>query len=116
MLELLAGILLIGVLVTVHEFGHFVVAKLAGVKVEVFSIGFGAPILKAQWGETEYRLAWLPVGGYVRMLGMDPTDVAEPEDIGRSLVNWAAESGAGKVNSVFLARMPACMRRRTPGR
>ncbi len=85
MLELLAGILLIGVLVTVHEFGHFVVAKLAGVKVEVFSIGFGAPILKAQWGETEYRIAWLPIGGYVRMLGMDPADVAEPQDLGRSL-------------------------------
>ncbi len=85
MLELLAGILLIGVLVTVHEFGHFIVAKLAGVKVEVFSIGFGAPIVKTTWGETEYRIAWLPIGGYVRLLGMDPADVAEPGDIGRSL-------------------------------
>lgn len=85
MLDLLAGILLIGILITVHEFGHFIVAKLAGVKVEVFSIGFGSPIVKAQWGETEYRLAWLPVGGYVRLLGMDPADVAEPQDVGRSL-------------------------------
>ena len=85
MLELLAGILLIGVLVTVHEFGHFIVAKMAGVKVEVFSIGFGAPIVKTTWGETEYRIAWLPIGGYVRLLGMDPADQAEPQDIGRSL-------------------------------
>lgn len=85
MLEVLAGILLIGVLVTVHEFGHFVVAKLAGVKVEVFSIGFGSPIVKTQRGETEYRIAWLPIGGYVRLLGMDPNDTPEPQDIGRSL-------------------------------
>jgi len=84
-LELLAGILLIGVLITVHEFGHFIVAKLAGVKVEVFSIGFGSPIVSAHWGETEYRLAWLPIGGYVRLLGMDPADVPAPADVGRSL-------------------------------
>lgn len=107
MLELLAGILLIGVLVTVHEFGHFVVAKLAGVKVEVFSIGFGSPIVKTTWGETEYRIAWLPFGGYVRMLGMDPADVAEPGDIGRSLydkkpLTRIAISAAGPAMNIIL--------------
>ncbi|MCB9541833.1 MAG: site-2 protease family protein [Myxococcales bacterium] len=85
MIGVLGAIVMIGVLITVHEFGHFVVAKLSGVKVEVFSIGFGSPIVKGKWGETEYRLAWVPVGGYVRLLGHDPTDAPEPEDAGRSL-------------------------------
>lgn len=85
MIGVLGAIVMIGVLITVHEFGHFVVAKLSGVKVEVFSIGFGAPIVRRQWGETEYRLAWVPIGGYVRMLGHDPTDTPAPEDAGRSL-------------------------------
>lgn len=85
MIGVLGAVLMIGVLITVHEFGHFVVAKLSGVKVEVFSIGFGAPIIKGRIGETEYRLAWIPLGGYVRMLGHDPTDEPEPQDRGRSL-------------------------------
>lgn len=72
MVSLLAFIVLIGVLITVHEAGHFVVAKLSGVKVEVFSIGFGRAILSKRIGETEYRIALFPVGGYVQMLGMSP--------------------------------------------
>lgn len=71
MVTLLAFVVLIGVLITVHEAGHFVVAKLAGVKVEVFSIGFGRAILSKRIGETEYRIAMFPVGGYVQMLGMN---------------------------------------------
>ena len=67
MTSLLAFIVLIGVLIAAHEFGHFIVAKLSGVKVECFSIGFGSPILSFQRGETEYRLAWGPLGGYVKL-------------------------------------------------
>ncbi|MCB9541564.1 MAG: site-2 protease family protein [Myxococcales bacterium] len=85
MIGVLGAIVMIGVLITVHEFGHFVVAKLSGVKVEVFSIGFGSPIVRRKWGETEYRIAWVPVGGYVRLLGHDPTDTPDPQDAGRSL-------------------------------
>ena len=85
MLSIVAFIVLIGVLITAHEFGHFAVAKLSGVKVEVFSIGFGSPIFKIQRGETEYRIAWLPVGGYVRLLGAHPDDRPEPEDAGRGV-------------------------------
>lgn len=85
MIGVLGAIVMIGVLITVHEFGHFVVAKLSGVKVEVFSIGFGSPIVRGKWGETEYRIAWVPVGGYVRLLGHDPTDTPDPQDAGRSL-------------------------------
>ncbi len=68
---LLAFLVLIGVLVLVHEFGHFIVAKAFGVKVEVFSIGFGPPILRKKWGETVYQIALLPLGGYVKLYGED---------------------------------------------
>ena len=82
----LAFIVLIGVLITVHEFGHFAVAKLCGVKVEMFSIGFGKPIIKVVRGETEYRIAWLPFGGYVKLLGQIPGEaVTDAADEGRSL-------------------------------
>ncbi|MEE2789124.1 MAG: RIP metalloprotease RseP [Myxococcota bacterium] len=86
MTSILAFIVLIGVLITVHEFGHFIVAKLCGVKVEMFSVGFGKPIVRFVRGETEYRIAWLPFGGYVKLLGQVPGE-AEPcaEDQGRSL-------------------------------
>ena len=65
-------VLVLGVLIFMHELGHFLVAKACGVKVEVFSLGFGRALLKRTVGETEYRIAWLPLGGYVRMLGEIP--------------------------------------------
>ena len=71
MISLLAFIVLIGVLITAHEAGHFIVAKLSGVKVHTFSIGFGQPILSKTIGETEYRIALIPLGGYVRLHGME---------------------------------------------
>ena len=50
----------------VHEFGHFIVAKKSGVRVERFSIGFGPPLWRKLWRGTEYRLALVPLGGYVK--------------------------------------------------
>lgn len=61
------------VLVFVHELGHFLMARWMGVKVERFSIGMGPAIFKKTWGDTEYRLAILPLGGYVKMAGDDPS-------------------------------------------
>ena len=87
MTSIIAFFILIGVLITVHEFGHFAVAKMCGVKCEVFSIGFGRPIIKFQRGETEYRLAWIPLGGYVRMLGQEPQENRDAADVGRSLMD-----------------------------
>ena len=88
MTSLLAFIVLIGVLIAAHEFGHFIVAKLSGVKVECFSIGFGSPIFSVWRGETEYRVAWIPLGGYVKLLGQDPTaGPPAPEDQGRALMD-----------------------------
>lgn len=59
----------LGALIVVHEFGHFIVAKKSGVRVERFSIGFGPALWCRQWRETEYRLALVPLGGYVKMYG-----------------------------------------------
>ena len=80
MLTVLACIFVFGILVTVHEFGHFITAKLTGMKVEEFSIGFGPKIYQHQEGETLYSLRMLPLGGYNKIAGMDPED---PEDLER---------------------------------
>jgi len=86
----------LGVAIFVHEFGHFILAKLCGVKVEKFSIGFGKPIWKWVRGETEYILAMVPLGGYVQMLGQsdfgsddktdDPTSYANKTPSQRALI------------------------------
>lgn len=64
----------IGLLVFIHELGHFLVAKKIGVRVYAFSLGFGPAILKKTWGETEYRLSLFPLGGYVKLAGEGPND------------------------------------------
>jgi regulator of sigma E protease len=68
-----ALLVVIGVLVFIHELGHFVAAKYFGVKVEVFSLGFGRRLFGFQRGETDYRVAAIPLGGYVKMLGQADT-------------------------------------------
>src|SRR5262249_26905251 len=64
---ILAPVLVFGLVIFVHEFGHFIAAKALGVYAPRFSIGFGPAIFRRRRGETEYILAWLPLGGYVRM-------------------------------------------------
>ena len=68
----IAGVVVLGVLVLFHEWGHFVVAKLCGVRVDVFSIGFGPRLWGLKRGDTDYRVSALPLGGYVRMAGDNP--------------------------------------------
>jgi regulator of sigma E protease len=63
--------IIVGVLIFVHELGHFVAAKSLGIQVHRFSLGFGKPIVKFQRGETEYIVAALPLGGYVKMAGLE---------------------------------------------
>ncbi len=67
-------IVVLGILVFIHEFGHFIFAKRAGVRVETFSLGFGPRLIGWKRGETEYRISAVPLGGYVKMTGEDPKD------------------------------------------
>lgn len=81
LMYVLAFIVALGVLITVHEFGHFWVARKLGVKVLRFSVGFGTPIWsrRSKDGETEYAVAALPLGGYVKMLDEREGEVAAEE-------------------------------------
>jgi regulator of sigma E protease len=65
-------LIVLGIMVLVHEFGHFAVAKLCGVRVEVFSLGFGTRLFGVKYGDTDYRISALPLGGYVKMSGETP--------------------------------------------
>ena len=71
MTTLLATIIVLGVLIFVHELGHFIAAKLVGIEVQRFSIGLGPRVWGFQGGETEYVFSAIPLGGYVKMGGMD---------------------------------------------
>src|SRR6266852_3265756 len=72
---ILGIVLVLGVMILVHEWGHFIVARLFGVRVDVFSIGFGPRLFGWKRGATDYRLSALPFGGYVRMAGQDLSEV-----------------------------------------
>src|SRR6202045_2870501 len=64
----------LGFMILIHEFGHYAVAKWLGVRVEVFSIGFGKRLLGFRKGDTDYRISAIPLGGYVKMSGENPMD------------------------------------------
>jgi regulator of sigma E protease len=72
---LIGMILVLGVIILVHEWGHFIVARLFKVRVDVFSIGFGPRLFGFKHGDTDWRVSALPLGGYVRMAGQDITDI-----------------------------------------
>jgi regulator of sigma E protease len=68
-LKILLGLVGLGVVVLIHELGHFLAARAVGIDVEAFSIGWGKPILKKKVGKVEYRLGMFPIGGYCKMSG-----------------------------------------------
>ncbi|OPZ61065.1 MAG: Metalloprotease MmpA [Deltaproteobacteria bacterium ADurb.Bin510] len=74
MITLLAFIIVLGILILIHELGHFILAKAGGVGVIRFSLGFGPTLVKHRLGETEYQIAAVPLGGYVKMVGEDEDD------------------------------------------
>ena len=80
MTNLLAFIFVISILVFVHEFGHFMMARRIGVRVLTFSLGFGPKLLKFTRGDTEYCLSAIPLGGYVKMAGENPNDKRSGSD------------------------------------
>jgi regulator of sigma E protease len=79
--SLIGFVVVLGVLIFFHELGHFILAKAFGVGVEKFSLGFGPKILAKTIGRTEYRLSAIPLGGYVKMVGEQPDEELEPDDI-----------------------------------
>jgi len=108
MVTIFSAIIVIGLLILVHELGHFIVAKRTGVKVERFSIGFGPVLFAVKRGETEYCISAVPFGGYVKMLGEGNVEEVDPSEYHRSFAHkpvWArmAIVTAGPLANVFLA-------------
>lgn len=85
-MSVLYFLLLVGVLVMIHELGHFVAAKLLDVKVLVVSLGYGRPLLRVRAGDTDYQVCAFPIGGYVRILGIEH-EATSKADAGRSFAS-----------------------------
>ncbi|MDL2274617.1 RIP metalloprotease RseP [Desulfosarcina sp. OttesenSCG-928-G10] len=103
-----AFVVVLGVLVFIHEFGHFLVARLFGVGVEKFSLGFGPRIWGKTVGITDYRISAIPLGGYVKMVGDEPDTELAPEMIPLSFTHKPVFQrilivAAGPVFNLFLA-------------
>lgn len=73
-MSIFIALLILSFLVFFHELGHFIVARICGVKVEVFSIGFGKKLVSWRFGQTEYALSMIPLGGYVKLKGQDESN------------------------------------------
>jgi len=101
-------IVVLGVLIFFHEFGHFLIAKLCNVKVLKFSLGFGPKVMGKKMGETEYIISAFPLGGYVKMLGEENNEEIIPEEAHRSfsrqpVVTRIAIAAAGPFFNFLLA-------------
>ena len=83
-------------LVLIHEWGHFFIARRSGIRVEVFSIGFGPKLFSLRRGETEYRFSALPFGGYVKLFGEDPVSEAEGDEAKAREIAASPEAFSGK--------------------
>jgi len=105
---LVSFIVLLGILIFAHELGHFLAARMAGVGVLKFSLGFGPQIFGKKIGETEYVVSWVPLGGFVKLLGESDTEDLPPEDEKRSFLKQPVWKRllivlAGPVFNFFLA-------------
>jgi regulator of sigma E protease len=96
LVTIVAFIVLLGIMVVVHEFGHFAVAKLCKVRVEAFSVGFGPRLFGVQYGDTEYKVCALPLGGYVKMSG---EEFAELTDAASGTAVIAPPTDPGALNN-----------------
>ena len=86
-ITLLSFIIVLGVLIFFHEFGHFLIARFFGVGVEKFSLGFGPRLIGKKIGRTDYRISAIPLGGYVKMVGEEPDAEVESSDIAISFTH-----------------------------
>ncbi|NWG01351.1 MAG: RIP metalloprotease RseP [Syntrophaceae bacterium] len=104
----LSTIIVLGILVFVHELGHFLLAKRLGVGVLTFSLGFGPKLVGRKWGETQYQISVFPLGGFVKLIGENPEEVVKEEDRHRSfsvapIWKRALIIGSGPFFNFFLA-------------
>ncbi|MDK2991697.1 MAG: regulator of sigma protease [Clostridiales bacterium] len=99
---IIIAIIAFGVLIIFHEFGHFVVAKAVGIKVEEFAIGMGPALYKFHRGETDYAIRILPIGGFVRMLGEDEQSDDERAFNNQSVLKRIAVIAAGPIMNFIL--------------
>jgi regulator of sigma E protease len=86
-ITLLSFIIVLGILIFFHEFGHFLIARLFGVGVEKFSLGFGPRLIGKKIGRTDYRISAIPLGGYVKMVGEEPDAEVSPQDLSVSFTH-----------------------------
>jgi regulator of sigma E protease len=106
--SIFAFIIVLGVLIFFHEFGHFLIARLFGVGVEKFSLGFGPRLFGKKVGITDYRLSAIPLGGYVKMVGEEPDAEIDPADLPLSFTHKHVAKrmlivAAGPVFNILLA-------------
>jgi len=108
MTSILSFILVLGLLIFIHELGHFLLARVFGVGIETFSLGYGTRLFGKKVGRTDYRISLLPLGGFVKMVGEEPGSEIPPEDIPVSFTHQhvlkrMAIVGAGPVFNILLA-------------
>ena len=106
MITIISFIIVLGILVFLHEFGHFIVAKLLGIRVEKFSLGFGLKVFGFRKGDTEYLISLLPLGGYVKLSGENPEEGLKNEPFefaSRSVGDRAKVVVAGPLMNILLA-------------
>ena len=106
--NILSFIIVLGVLIFFHEFGHFLIARFFGVGVEKFSLGFGPRLIGKKVGITDYRISAIPLGGYVKMVGEEPDAEIDPEEIPLSFTHKHVAKrmlivAAGPVFNIILA-------------
>jgi regulator of sigma E protease len=106
--NIFAFIIVLGVLIFFHEFGHFLIARLFGVGVEKFSLGFGPRLIGKKIGITDYRLSAIPLGGYVKMVGEEPDAQIAPQDLPLSFTHKHVAKrmlivAAGPIFNILLA-------------
>lgn len=114
MVYIISFIVVLGILIFVHEFGHFIVARKLGIGVLKFSLGFGPKVFGFEKGGTEYLVSAVPLGGYVKLLGETPDEEIPPEHISRSFSHSPAGSklmvvAAGPLFNIIFAALVFCV-------
>jgi len=107
-------VILLGILIFAHEFGHFIIAKKSGVGVLKFSLGFGPKIIGKKIGETEYQISAIPLGGYVKIIGENPEEEVSEEDREKSFAQKPIRTrmaiiGFGPLMNLLLSFVLFCL-------